>query len=75
MKDIISEHARGWQTKEWWLTPFLVTYMRHGAHQYNGLSKRDWWIFITSTVIGNVYWTLAVYMGITLVEKLWQLAV
>ncbi len=54
-------------------SPFVVvTYMRHGAHQYNGLSKRDWWIFITSTIIGNVYWTLAVYMGITLVEKLWS---
>ncbi len=55
-------------------SPFVVVaYMRRGAHQYNGLSKRDWWIFITSTVIGNMYWTLAIYMGITLVEKLWSL--
>lgn len=56
--------------------PFItVTYLRHGAHQYNGLSKRDWKIFITSLIISNVYWTLAAFMGITLVEALWRLIV
>lgn len=54
--------------------PFItVLHIRHGAHQYNGLSKRDWKVFITSLIIGNVYWTLAVYMGITLVEAIWKL--
>ena len=53
--------------------PFItVAYMRHGAHQYNGLSMRDWKIFINSLVIGDIYWTLTVYMGITLVEALWR---
>ena len=56
--------------------PFItVAYMRHGAHQYNGLSKRDWKIFISSLVIGDIYWTLAAFMGITLVESLWRFIV
>ena len=53
--------------------PFVtVIHIRHGSHQYNGLSKRDWRVFITSLIIGNVYWTLAVYMGITLAEAGWR---
>lgn len=49
--------------------PFItVVHIRHGAHQYNGLSWRDWKVFIASLIIGNVYWALAVYMGITLFE-------
>jgi hypothetical protein len=56
--------------------PFItVVHIRHGSHQYNGLSRRDWKIFITSVIIGNVYWTLAVYMGITIFEMLWQFIV
>jgi len=53
--------------------PFITTaYMRHGAHQFNGMSRRDWKIFIGSLIIGNAYWTLACYMGITLVEWGWK---
>lgn len=53
--------------------PFItVAYMRHGAHQYNGLSKRDWEIFISSLVISNLYWILAAYAGITIVEAIWH---
>ena len=53
--------------------PFItVIHIRHGAHQYNGLSKRDWKVFLVSLLIGNAYWTLAVYMGITLFEVLWR---
>lgn len=56
--------------------PFItVAYMRHGANQYGGLSKRDWKIFIGSLIIGNVYWTLAAFMGITIVEVLWKIVV
>lgn len=52
--------------------PFItVAYMRHGAHKYNGLSGRDWRIFITSLILSNIYWTLAAYMGITLIEATW----
>ena len=52
----------------------LITmlYMRNGAYQYNGLNRRDWTIFIISIVIGNVYWTLAAYMGVSAVEYVWK---
>lgn len=52
--------------------PFITTaYMRVGSHQYNGLSRRDWKIFLGSLLIGNIYWTSAVYAGISIVEWLW----
>ena len=52
--------------------PFITTaYMRHGA--YNGISKRDWKILTGSLVLSNAYWTLACYMGITLVEWAWKM--
>jgi hypothetical protein len=49
-----------------------VIYMRHGSHQYNGMSRRDWKIFLTSLIIANIYWTLAAYMGISVVEWVWK---
>ena len=53
--------------------PFITTaYMRHGANQFNGMNTRDWKIFISSLILGNAYWTLACYMGITLVEWGWR---
>jgi hypothetical protein len=49
--------------------PFItVAYMRHGAHKYNGLSKRDWVIFIISLAIGNLYWIFAVVMGLSIIQ-------
>jgi len=45
-----------------------VVYMRHGKYQYNGLTARDWKIFIASLIIGNAYWTLAAYTGLSLLE-------
>jgi len=55
------------------LVPFITTtYMRHGKNQYNGMSKRDWTIFSSSVIISNAYWTLAVFMGITLVGWVWK---
>lgn len=51
--------------------PFVTTaYMRHG--KFNGMSKRDWTIFMGSLIISNVYWSLACFMGITLVEWGWK---
>jgi hypothetical protein len=38
----------------------------------NGMILRDWKIFSGSFVIGNGYWILACYMGITLIEWAWQ---
>jgi len=53
--------------------PFITTaYLRNGANQFNGMKKRDWTIFTSSVVISNAYWTLAVYMGISLVEWAWK---
>jgi hypothetical protein len=51
--------------------PFITTaYMRNG--KFNGLSHRDWRIFIGSLILGNIYWTLACYMGISLFEWVWK---
>jgi hypothetical protein len=53
--------------------PFItLLYMRHGSHQYNGMSARDWRIFLGSVAISNIYWTLAAYMGISVVEWVWR---
>ena len=50
--------------------PFItLVYMRHGSHKYNGMSPRDWRIFLSSIAISNIYWTLAAYMGLSLVER------
>jgi hypothetical protein len=47
--------------------------MRHGSNQYNGMSPRDWRIFLGSVAISNFYWTLAAYMGISVVEWVWKI--
>jgi hypothetical protein len=53
--------------------PFItMIYLRHGSHQYNGMSSRDWRIFLGSVAISNIYWTLAAYMGISAVEWVWR---
>jgi len=50
---------------------FITTvYMRRG--KFNGMGKREWSIFMGSLLISNCYWTLACYMGITLVEWIWK---
>jgi hypothetical protein len=55
------------------LDPFIVTaYMRKGVNQYNGMSRRDWRIFVGSLIFGNLYWTLAVFSGISAFEWIWQ---
>jgi hypothetical protein len=52
--------------------PFITTaYMRHGSHQFNGLTKRDWTIFRASGIVGNVYWTLVSYTGVSVIERIW----
>lgn len=51
--------------------PFItMIYLRDGA--FNGMTRRDWRIFLASFFISNAYWILACYMGISLVEWLWQ---
>ena len=41
-----------------------MIYFRHGA--FNGMNKRDWQTFTGSIVVGNFYWTLACYLGVSL---------
>lgn len=53
--------------------PFTtVVYMRRGAHQYNGLNKRDWVVFLSSGLLANCYWTLVTFAGVSLLEWLWR---
>lgn len=53
--------------------PFVTTaYMRKGAHQFNGMSLRDWKIFFTSAIIANVYWAITIFFGVTALEYIWQ---
>lgn len=56
-----------------WTDPFITTIaMRHGHWQFNGLSKRDWKIFIGSVLVGNLEWIIVLTGGIWIVtEKLW----
>ena len=44
-----------------WLEDSIVVtlYLRQGAHQFNGLSRRDWMIFWASTVVSNLVWILS----------------
>ena len=48
-----------------------VAYLRHGANSYNGLSRRDWLIFVISWVISNGLWILVIFTGINAVEWVW----
>lgn len=52
-----------------WQDPFFtVAWMRHGAHAYNGLSRRDWMIFVASWVISNGWWIFLIFTGISVVQ-------
>ena len=51
------------------VNPFVITaYMRKGAFQYNGMTKRDWLIFMSSSVISNFYWIVVVGFGVEIVK-------
>ncbi len=51
---------------------FITTaYLRHGA--FNGMTRRDWRIFLLSWFIGNGYWTLACFGGVKLLSSLWRI--
>jgi hypothetical protein len=44
-----------------WLEDALVVtlYLRRGSHLYNGFTRRDWCIFVASTVTSNLLWSLS----------------
>ena len=52
--------------------PFIVTIvMRNGTRAYNGLAKRDWIIFVTSFIIGQIYWIGVISGGVAVVRSLY----
>lgn len=37
--------------------PITVTlYFREGSYQFNGMNRKDWWIFLAANVVSNLYW-------------------
>lgn len=48
---------------------FIVTaYMRKGSFQYDGLKKRDWVIFFSSSFLTNLYWVFLIAGGIEVIK-------
>jgi hypothetical protein len=33
-----------------------ILYLRKGSHLYNGLNRRDWFIFWAANIVANLYW-------------------
>ncbi len=53
---------------------FIVTaYMRKGAFQYDGLTKRDWSIFFASSFLTNLYWVFLIAGGLEIIKYLYQI--
>jgi len=47
--------------------PFITTaYLRRGA--YNGMSRRDWSIFMGGWALGNFLWTFICFGGVSMVK-------
>ena len=49
----------------------VTLYLRHGAHQFNGLTKRDWMIFGASTIVSNLFWIAGLASVIEILRWLW----
>lgn len=53
--------------------PLITTlYLRQGVNQFNGFAKRDWWNFLASLIISNLYWGLIVLAGINVFQFAWD---
>ena len=51
--------------------PFITTaYLRRGS--YNGMSTRDWKIFLGSVVVSNAAWALVCFGGVEAVRRFWR---
>lgn len=54
--------------------PFWTTvYLRRHNQQYQGLTKRDWYIFFGSVLFSNAYWTLRWAVIIEVAVYVWNL--
>ena len=50
--------------------PFItIVYLRRGA--FNGMTRRDWGIFLLSWFIGNAWWALLCFGGVEAFRRLW----
>jgi len=53
--------------------PFITTvYMRRGWGEYNGLSRRDWAVFLASTAVGNAYWAIRTFAILEVAKFSWK---
>lgn len=48
----------------------VVAYMRRGANQFSGMTKRDWKIFLVSIVISSTVETMVLYGGLEGIKHL-----
>jgi hypothetical protein len=54
--------------------PFVaVAFERKGNFEYNGLSARDWRLFLLSLLISNGFWASTVFLGLSFFEFLFAL--
>jgi hypothetical protein len=56
-----------------WLEDALVVtlYLRKGSYLFNGLSRRDWMVFVGATVLSNLLWILSLISLIELMQIVW----
>lgn len=67
------KYGKGVFTFSVWTDPFVtVAYLRQGAHQYNGMSARDWKIFMLALAIGNGMWSITLFTGMSAAEYAWM---
>ncbi len=56
-----------------WTDPFITTvYMRKGRYAYNGMTGRDWGVFIASTVVSNAYWSGRSVIILEVAKGIWR---
>jgi hypothetical protein len=52
--------------------PFITTIvMRNGTYTYSGMARRDWIIFVTSHIIGQLYWIGVISGGVAVVRSIY----
>ena len=49
-------------------------YLRKGAFKYNGLTRRDWNIFIAANLVSNLYWILGIAAMIESIKLIYRVA-
>lgn len=60
---ILSIHAGAFMT---------TVYFRPKHRQYAGLTQRDWFIFCTSAIFSNAYWTLQWVLIVEVIKAIWS---